>query len=142
MDPEVTVEIPEEPPRLPMPGIRDPILMTVVNLMMAALSYGSELRFQVFAGGIFLSLAVARVMDYIRARHETRHLQANMDETYAEILIRAKMIPKLVERHGPEATMEMLTFAEKMVSEGDFDSIFDAVASIERHHDMEPTVYD
>lgn len=139
MDYELDIE---EPPHLPMPGIREPILMTTFNLALAALSYVSDFRFQVFAGGIFLSLAFARVMDYVRARRQTTELQTSMNEAYAEVLVRARMIPRLVERHGPEATMQMMTFAEKMVSEGDFESITEAVASIERHHDMEPTVYD
>jgi flagellar biosynthesis/type III secretory pathway ATPase len=87
-------------------------------------------------------LGIVQVVQYVHARREVKRLQTDMDETYAHMVEQVQMLPKLIERHGPQEAMQLMGLASHLVEEGDFPDIKAAVASIERHHDFEPTNYD
>lgn len=86
-------------------------------------------------GAVYLAGACFVHYKTVKAR------QAELDEMHEKLRVRVAMVPPLVNRYGPESAMRLLQMAEDLVGEGDFDDIRAAVASIERHHDLEPTVF-
>lgn len=135
-------EPPPRPPRLPAPKPWRTIIVVVWDLAFATYLFRQPYRIPVFAAGLLTALAVYQTAEYIRIVLQMRRLQVEMDKTYDDMIERLTMLPKLAERHGPEDALGLMRTADSLVSEGDFPTLRDAVAAIERHHDMEPTVYD
>lgn len=135
-------EIPPRPPQLARPKPWRTVFVVVWNLAFATYLFRQPYRIPVFVSGVMVALAVYQVLEYVKLVLQVRRLQADMNTTYEAMIERLKMLPKLVGRHGPAEAIEILSTADTLVAEGDFPTVKDAVAAIERHHDMEPTVYD
>ncbi len=92
------------------------------------------------AGAIWMGTVVIG-MYFVGLHVRVKRQQAELDELHEKLTVRVAMIPRLVTRYGPESAMRLLQMAENLCEEGDFDDIRSAVASIERHHDLDPTVF-
>lgn len=135
-------ELPPRPPRLPRPKPWRTIFVVVWNLGFATFLFRQPYRVPIFMSGVMVALAVYQVAEYARILVQVRRMQTQLDAAYDSMIERLKMLPKLAERHGPEEALEIMRMADHLVDEGDFPNLRTAVASIERHHDMEPTAYD
>lgn len=136
------IQVPPEPPRLAKPPLWRTIVGTAIDLLIAMWMYRQPYRFSIFMSGVITAIAAVQVMEYVITLRHVKRLQADVDKTYAGLAERFAMLPKLIERHGPEQALELMQMADHLVSEGDFPDVKAAVASIERHHDLEPTTYD
>lgn len=139
---DIEVELPEKPDPIPIPRLWTAVLYSISQLVGAQFLYASNLRVMVFFAGVASTLAGMQVAFALAARRRARNLQAQVDELYNMAKERVIMLPALVERHGPEQAIEIMKTADHLVDEGDFPNVRDAVAAIERHHDMEPTVFE
>jgi hypothetical protein len=135
-------ELPPRPPRLPRPKPWFTIFVVGWNLTFGMWLFRQPYRIPVFASGFMVALAIYQAAEYLKLLVGRTRLQREMDKAYDSMIEHLKMLPKLAERHGPEEALEIMRMADHLVDEGDFPDLREAVASIERHHDMEPTVYD
>jgi hypothetical protein len=135
-------DLPPRPPQLPRPKPWRTAFAVVWDLLFATYLYNQPYRIPIFASGLMTALAVYQLAEYVKLLRQVKRLQTEMDQTYDAMVERLTMLPKLVERHGPNEAIQIMSTADALVSEGDFPTVRDAVAAIERHHDMEPTVYD
>lgn len=142
------LELPE-PPQLPMPSVGLTALAVFLQLALSeVLFFLGTSKAALFFSGVASTTAGVSVATYVLARRKTKQMQAEMEATTLEVkttfeqaALRMRMIPRLLERHGASQTMELMHSAEHLVQDGDFVDIRDAVASLERFNDMEPTTY-
>jgi hypothetical protein len=135
-------ELPPRPPRLPRPKPWRTIFAVVWDLGFAIWLYPQSPRVCVFISGLLVAFAIYQAAEYAKLVLQGRRLQAEMDSTYDDMIDHVRTLAKLVERHGPDDAIEIMRTADNLLSEGDFPTLRQAVAAIERHHDMEPTNYD
>lgn len=140
---EHEVELPDPPPPIPKPPLLRPLLVSV-TLMVACYSlyFTGTTREAFFFAGVLSTLAGMNWMSYRMDVRHWKQLQAELDKLYEDVKVRARMLPKLLDRHGPDGTLSIMNLAEDLVKDGDFADIKQAVAAIERHHDLDPTDLD
>lgn len=136
------IKLPDPPDPIPMPRLWPAVLLAVAMLVVVMFMYTSTIRVVVFYSGAIAAVSGMQVAFAMGARVRAQKLQVQVDELYEMAKERVRMLPALVERHGPEEAIEIMRTADHLVEEGDFPDVRAAVAAIERHHDMEPTVYE
>jgi hypothetical protein len=136
------MELPPRPPEIPLPPLAPAMLFASLLMgasVMLMLTATDSLSF--FLAGVAAAMSGSTVATFLAERRRARIFHEQVTEVWELVCQRLRLTSALVERHGPDG-IEIMAVAEKLFMEGDFESLQAAVAAIERHHDLEPTVLD
>lgn len=134
----------ELPPKLPKPPLwmMWPAFLAIEAISFLLLMAAATSKYLAFQAGSMSTIGAFLLLRTLEERRKVAQLQAEMERAYNTIKQHLAMMPKLLERYNPDEAMSILNYAEILVKDGDFPDLPTAVASIERHHDNEPTAFD
>ncbi len=135
-------EIPE-PPTLPKPKLWVMWGTCLIGVSISAVLLNvAATKLLAFQAGIICTTSVNMLVLGYATRRRVAAMQTDMEQKHEALRVHMMVMPKLLERYGPEEAVAILNYAAILVSDGDFDDLTTAIHSIEHHHDNEPTPFD